>query len=322
MHQLSQRRNAVQAEADGLKTQSKRLQAKILVRQDQLAKLLYRHYTRGERDALQLLLAGRDPTQTTLDYHYLKRLSAAQADLIADLRAKAAEKRRLTAAAQEKQAELTAIEGKQQQTRASLLSQQKQKQAVLARLAKTIKAQRREIGVLKRDERRLTKLIAKLNKRSRRRTVATSRATRRDRTPDGSGSGSAFAALKGHLGLPVRGRIAGRYGNPRPGGGPAWKGLLILAAEGSMVKSVAVGEVVYADWLRGFGNLMIVDHGDGYLSVYGHNQALLKDVGEGVKAGEAIATVGSSGGSQESGLYFELRYQGQAFDPLRWVRLR
>ena len=97
---------------------------------------------------------------------------------------------------------------------------------------------------------------------------------------------------------------------------------MILAPEGTEVKSVAAGQVVYADWLRGFGNLLVVDHGDGFLSVYGNNQSLLRETGDTVRPGEAVATVGSSGGNPESGLYFELRYQGQAFDPLRWVGLR
>jgi septal ring factor EnvC (AmiA/AmiB activator) len=85
---------------------------------------------------------------------------------------------------------------------------------------------------------------------------------------------------------------------------------------------VAAGQVVYADWLRGFGNLLIVDHGDGFLSIYGNNQSLLRDTGDTVKGGEVLATVGNSGGNVESGLYFELRHQGQPFDPSRWFSLR
>jgi murein hydrolase activator len=88
------------------------------------------------------------------------------------------------------------------------------------------------------------------------------------------------------------------------------------------VKSIAAGQVVFADWMRGFGNLMIVDHGDAYLSIYANNESLLKQVGENVTPGETLATTGSSGGNEETGLYFELRHLGRAFDPLRWVRLK
>jgi murein hydrolase activator len=333
-HQLAEKRQAVQTEADSLKTQGQRLDQQIKTQQTQLSSLLYRHYTRGESDALQLLLAGRDPNQAALDYHFLKRLSEAKADLIADLREKSKEKKRLTEAAQEKNVELAAIEEKERQTHGALLEQQKQKQELLAKLSETIKAQRREIGALQHDEKRLTSLINTLAKSSRR-TVKHRPATpaspaaptespsmaHNERTPDPTQSGGNFASLKGRLHLPVRGQIANRFGTSRAEGGTTWKGLLILAPEGTEVKSVAAGQVVYADWLRGFGNLLVVDHGDGFLSVYGNNQSLLRETGENVKAGEAVATVGSSGGNPESGLYFELRYQGQAFDPLRWVSL-
>jgi septal ring factor EnvC (AmiA/AmiB activator) len=88
------------------------------------------------------------------------------------------------------------------------------------------------------------------------------------------------------------------------------------------VRAVAAGRVVFAEWMRGFGNLMIIDHGQSYLTIYGNNEALLKQVGDAVTAGDAIATVGNSGGNPDSGLYFEIRHQGQAFDPLRWVSLK
>lgn len=98
--------------------------------------------------------------------------------------------------------------------------------------------------------------------------------------------------------------------------------MFIRAPAGGEVKAVAAGRVVYADWLRGFGNLVIVDHGDSYLSVYGNNEAVFKTEGQPVRAGETIAAVGNSGGNADSGLYFELRHQGQPLDPMKWVTLR
>ena len=98
--------------------------------------------------------------------------------------------------------------------------------------------------------------------------------------------------------------------------------MFIRADSGAEVKAIAPGRIVFADWLRGFGNLAIVDHGDGYLSVYGNNESLYKAVGQPVKAGETIASVGNSGGNLETGLYFELRHLGQPVDPLKWVSLR
>lgn len=143
-----------------------------------------------------------------------------------------------------------------------------------------------------------------------------------DQTPDGSGNATAFAQLRGRLRLPVRGELMNRFGSPRADGGSSWRGVFIRAGAGGEVKAVAAGRIAFADWLRGFGNLMIVDHGDDYLSIYGYNESLLRSVGQTVRAGDAIASVGNSGGSEESGLYFELRHRGQPIDPLRWVSLR
>lgn len=129
----------------------------------------------------------------------------------------------------------------------------------------------------------------------------------------------AFASLKGQLRAPVAGKIAARFGSKR-GDGPSWKGVFIRTGEGSEIHAIAGGRVVFSDWLRGFGNLIIVDHGGQYMSIYGNNQSLLKRVGDAVKGGDAIASAGNSGGNEESGLYFELRHQGRAFDPATWVK--
>jgi len=129
----------------------------------------------------------------------------------------------------------------------------------------------------------------------------------------------AFASLKGQLRPPVNGKLAARFGSKR-GDGPSWKGVFIRASEGSEVRAVAAGRVVFSDWLRGFGNLIIVDHGGQYMSIYGNNETLLKRIGELVKPGDAIASAGNSGGQEESGLYFELRHQGAAFDPASWIK--
>jgi murein hydrolase activator len=133
--------------------------------------------------------------------------------------------------------------------------------------------------------------------------------------------GKPFESLRGQLRLPVRGDVMARFGSKR-GDGPSWKGLFIRTPEGTEVKAVAAGRVVFADWLRGFGNLIIVDHGNQYMTIYGNNQALLKRPGDTVKAGDVIANAGNSGGNEQSGLYFEIRHQGRAFDPLGWVTTR
>ena len=131
----------------------------------------------------------------------------------------------------------------------------------------------------------------------------------------------AFSALRGQLRLPVKGELLAKFGSKR-GDGPSWKGLFIRAAEGVDIKAIAGGRVIFADWLRGFGNLVIVDHGNQYLTIYGNNQSILKHAGDAVKAGDVIASAGNSGGNEHSGLYFEMRHQGRVLDPLDWVTLR
>ncbi len=144
---------------------------------------------------------------------------------------------------------------------------------------------------------------------------------RNELTPDASVQDGAFAALRGKLRLPIAGDLIARFGSKR-GDGPSWKGLFIRAAEGTEVKAIAGGRVVFADWLRGFGNLIIIDHGSQYMTIYGNNQSVLKRAGDTVKAGDVIASTGNSGGNDQSGLYFEMRHQGRAFDPLGWVTIR
>jgi septal ring factor EnvC (AmiA/AmiB activator) len=129
----------------------------------------------------------------------------------------------------------------------------------------------------------------------------------------------AFASLRGKLAVPITGKVEARFGAKRPDGGPAWKGMFIKAPEGTEVRATGPGRVVNAQWMRGYGNMIIIDHGGAYLSIYGYNQTLLKRVGDMVKAGEPIATAGNTGGAEEAGVFFMLLYQGKPFDPASWV---
>ncbi|HEY8102668.1 MAG TPA: peptidoglycan DD-metalloendopeptidase family protein [Burkholderiaceae bacterium] len=148
---------------------------------------------------------------------------------------------------------------------------------------------------------------------------------RNELTPDATVENNVFtkefSSLRGQLHLPLRGELIAKFGSKR-GDGPSWKGLFIRAPEGTEVKAVAGGRVIFADWLRGFGNLIIIDHGSQYMTIYGNNQAVLKHSGDIVKTGDVIANAGNSGGNEQSGLYFEMRHQGRAFDPLDWVTIR
>ena len=333
LHELGAERATLKGQLADLEAQGQRLDRQTSAQQNQLGRLLNRQFVGGDSEALQLLLSGHDPNQSARDKYFLTQLSRAKADLIQQLRALAAEKKRLADAVRERQTQLAEIERQQQEGRAQLLERKKQRLTTLAAIAVRLKAQRREITTLKRDEQRLTKLIEGLariaaTKKTAPKTGAGNTAAARSasrsapsglKSHDPGNVGGAFTALRGRLRLPVNGAVAGRFGKPRAEGGAIWKGVFIRAAEGAEVKAVAGGAVVFADWLRGFGNLLVIDHGDDFLSVYGNNESLLAAVGASVKAGEAVATVGNSGGNPDSGLYFELRHRGQPFDPLKWA---
>lgn len=130
----------------------------------------------------------------------------------------------------------------------------------------------------------------------------------------------AFNTARGKMPWPIKGKPSNRFGKSRNEGKMRWQGVTIPAREGTTVKAIHHGRVVYSDWLRGSGLLLIVDHGDGYMSLYAHNQSLLRDVGEWVSAGTPISTVGDSGGLERAALYFEIRHQGKPTDPARWCK--
>ncbi|HTH94510.1 MAG TPA: peptidoglycan DD-metalloendopeptidase family protein [Rhodocyclaceae bacterium] len=334
LRELADSRNELKRQLADIQAQSNQITGQIGSQQKQIGTLLYRQYLsgRGNDDALKLLLSGEDPNQIARDYHYLTLLSHAKTTMVDKLHDTLAEKQRLASATQDRTDKLADNQKQQQQAQQTLLAQQKQRQTVLDGISDKIKHQQRDLDTLKQNEKRLTSLIAGLSKRSPKPARPTEKSKsassssssspgiKNDREPDANLSG-AFASLRGKLRLPVRGEVVNRFGAPRVEG-TTWRGLFIRASEGTDVKSVAAGQVVFADWLRGFGNLIIIDHGDGWLTVYGNNQALLRKEGDRVKAGDVVASVGNSGGNPESGLYFELRHQGQALDPMQWVSLR
>ncbi len=278
------------------------------------------------------LLDGENPGQIGRDLQYLDYIGRAKAQLIGELRAHRDDLAALEDESRQRQNELAAIAEEERSNRALLLQQQAAHKRTLDRLAKQIGTQRQSIATLERDEHRLGSLIDQLT-----RTLA-EQARHRERAPAAAApatpraadleppANSAFAQLRGHMALPVQGEIAARFGSPRRTeagvAGPTWKGVFIRAPAGSEVHAVAAGRVLFADWLRGFGNLLILDHGEGFISVYGNNSTLIRSVGERVGRGDVIAEVGSTGGNAEPGLYFELRYQGRPMDPLRWAAAR
>ncbi|HZP93614.1 MAG TPA: peptidoglycan DD-metalloendopeptidase family protein [Burkholderiales bacterium] len=320
LFELSGQRRIVNAELRRLQQQAGTLDARIETQQTALAKLLYRQYVNGQPEALRLMLSRQDPNETARQLQYLGYISRARAEIIANLRHNVRELRDIGRQKQKKSAELRRLEAEEASQKVRLEQEKAAHKQVYDRISSDISRQRKQISTLKRDEARLTRLIERLARESAQRKPGSHLSNLA--LPDPSANGSAFARLRGRLRLPVIGELTNRFGSPREGGGLSWRGLFIAARSGQEVKAIAPGRVVYADWLRGFGNLMIIDHGEGYMSLYGNNESLLKQVGDEARAGDTIASVGNSGGNPDSGLYFELRYQGRPFDPLPWVRLK
>ena len=299
-------------------------------------------YQSGRQEYLKLLLNQQNPekfsrTLTYYDYlsearfeqverfnETLRQLANVEAEIVAQ-QASLAEKQD---GLKQRQAQLAEVRKERQQTLAKLdkdlssrdrkLKARQQEQAQLERVLKTIEEtlarQAREA-----EQRRQRELALAREEQSRR--ASSGQTTGPLVSSAGGNFGGPFANAKGKLPWPVNGRLVAGYGTPRGGDARTkWDGVLIGAEIGTQVRAVHGGRVVFADWLRGAGLLVILDHGNGYLSLYGHNQSLLRDAGEIVKAGDPIATVGNSGGQEAAALYFAIRQQGRPSDPAIWCR--
>lgn len=270
---------------------------------DALAAELRTAYVGGREEQFKLLLSQEDPAalgRMLVYYSYFGRARAGMIAGIGELVAKLDEAAAAEAAERER---LVALEAQSRQQLTAVDAARDERSRALKAMNAQIKSRNDSIAKLKREAASLEKLVEDL-----RRAMS-------DLPPTG---GQAFAKVRGKLAWPVAGRIAARFGQPR-GGGLTWKGVLIEAPRGNAVKAIYDGRVAYADWLPGMGLLIIVDHG-GYMSLYAHNEQLNKAVGDTVRAGEQIATVGDSGGRAQPGLYLEIRQGARPVDPIPWFR--
>ncbi len=321
---LTQAQGKASDKLSQLQIQSKQIKNHIEEQQSLLSKLLYRQYLSGggQKEYLSLLLNQQDPSQIARNLYYYGYISRARAENINALRVNLTSIDQLTRESREKSSEIALIQVKQAEHKKQLEQKKAEHKKLLTGISMLVEQQRREISKLKHDEERLSRLVEKIAKMLARKNKSRPGSLSNDRLPDASTDGNLFPALKGRLSLPVRGELTNRFGSPRADGGLTWKGLFIRSANGSDVKAIASGRIVFSDWLRGFGNLMIVDHGGSYMSLYANNESNHKRTGDIVRSGDTIASVGNSGGNMDSGLYFELRHQGKPFDPLNWVRIK
>ena len=300
-----------------LQTQQQQLSGAMTGQHVLLGNLLHQQYLGGKQEYLKLLLNNQDPNRVARDLQYYHCIARSRATWLASLRADFASLNDVSLAARAQRLELAKLRAEQSAQKDSLKTQQRARQNMLVKVSKQLRQQRREMSRLQRDENRLAQLVEKITAMLAQ--PESNSIFRNDRLPDNRFDGSPFDQLKGKLTLPVKGEITNRFGTRRPDSSVLWKGLFVRTSSGQAVKAIASGQVVFADWLRGFGNLLIVDHGEGYMSLYGNNDALLATVGAVVGKGEAIAQAGASGGGPEPGLYFEVRHQGTAVDPTPWI---
>lgn len=290
-----------------LEAEMKRAEAELAGHRAALAWQLRLAYAAGREEWLRLALTQQDPVALSRRVVYYSYITRHRGTLLEQVES---ELRSLETAAAGLKDELDALAdlGKRQEAHVREVAAARRVRAqALATIDRDLGSRQEKLERLRRERRALQSLIARLTRES------SAPALRVE--PQ-----SAPAPAQQLKDLPLRGRTVVRFGQPRADGLLRWDGMVLAAPAGSEVKAVRGGRVVYADWLPGMGLLLVVDHGKGYMSLYGHNQDLLKKAGQTVRQGEAIATVGDSGGEGNPGLYFEVRRNGKPVDPRSWVR--
>jgi septal ring factor EnvC (AmiA/AmiB activator) len=306
VHALDEKLDAEQAQLDKLNARREKLEAALKTQREALAALLRSAYALGRNEELKLLLQQDDVAEIArvLAYHrYFQRARVGRIDqLSTDLEQLAA----VQDSIRQKTAELAATRDARSAEGAKLETERAERAVLVAELDAKLKEQGARVAALGKDEQALSDLLEKL------RDVFAD-------IPKQLSGAEPFASMRGRMAWPVTGKIAIRFGAADDSGRRS-SGILVSAKTGTPVHAVSHGRVAFADWLRGYGLMIIVDHGDGYLSLYGCNETLLKDVGDWVNTGETIASSGESGGQKTPGVYFELRAKGQPVDPRPWLR--
>ncbi len=302
-HELKQRRERL----DQLRGEERELQRSVAQQRSYLADQVRATYAMGRQEYLKILLNQESPATVGRVVTYYDYLNKARSERIDRLSETINRLEQVRLKVEEETRRMRALRDKQQQEKRDLENTRGEREAVVAKLEDEIGSQDQRLASMLEDEQELKRLLNAL-------------ADALEDIPAEAGNRKPFPSLKGKLRWPATGPLLVSYGSPRKVGKLRWMGVMIGAGRGDEVKSISHGRVAFADWLRGYGMVIILDHGDGYMSLYGHNQSLYKETGDWVESGEVIATVGDSGGAERSGLYFEIRKNGKPTDPVRWCR--
>jgi murein hydrolase activator len=298
--QLVEQRTARRA----LTEQTDRANQRLAAERAALGSQVRMSYVLGQAETLKLLLSQQNPATLGRMWVYYDYLNRARTARIAAVATDLERLSTLNAETERVEAGLKVLEASQATQLAALTKARDERQKVVTRLDSSIKDDSANVGKLHGEEKRLSDLVERL------RQLMAGLPIEGDQP---------FATLKGKLAWPVQGRVVGDFGQPRAGSVVKWNGVLLEAPAGTAVRAIYHGRVAFADWLPGLGLLVIVDHGGGYMSLYGHNEALLKDSGDWVQPGDTVAQVGDTGGQPKPALYFEIRYKGEPVNPHTWI---
>ncbi|WP_406671967.1 murein hydrolase activator EnvC family protein [Natronospira sp.] len=300
---------AREARLDDLQSEKTEREQEIATEREALARQIQGAYRTGREEQLKLLLNQEDPAafgRMLVYYDYLNRARSARIERIGE------HVRRLASLAEEVDEaleELASARSRQRDSLQAMEATRESREEAVAEIEARLRDRGERLTRLEEDEAELQQLIRSLQDAL-------------EDIPSDLHRGRRFTELRGELPWPVDGRLTRRFGDSRAGGRMRWRGLVIQADRGSEVRAVSHGRVAYSGWLQHYGLVLILDHGEGYLSLYGHNEAVYHEVGDWVRPGDVIASVGDSGGQDRSGLYFEIRNGRDPVNPANWLANR
>lgn len=304
LRKTQQQKEQEQQKIDRLNQQQAASKARSNKHLSVLKELIQLRHRQGESGQLKLLLSQQDINAIGRNSHYLRHFNAAQLETINTLNSELKNLQTLEQQGRERQQQLTKTEQQLNKQQQQLNREQQQRKQLLNSINSQLRSKESQLRQLLENAKALEQLIQQIKTKDQQRLT----------------QGSKFSALKGKLPWPANGKLSAKFGQPRNLGKLNWEGVVIDAPMGNSVRAVADGNVVFADWIRGYGLLLIIDHGQEYLTLYGQNQSLNKQVGDTVEQNEVISTIGNSGGNSTPGLYFELRKKGKPINPQRWCR--
>jgi septal ring factor EnvC (AmiA/AmiB activator) len=302
INETEQSLNSTQEKISSLSEEKKQLTSQKIAQEELLAKQLRSAYTTGQHDYLKLLLNQQQSEKIQRTVTYYQYMNKARIKEIEKFQATIAQLVQVTSQHQTQIEKLQVIKKNQQDQRITLNKSKNNRSKTIESLGKELLSSKQQLAKLKTDEANLAAALKKLTE-----------IIRAEIDLNG------LSKLKNKLSWPVKGRLLRSFGSKKQGY-LKWKGVLLGASIGNQVQTIYDGTVIFSDWLKGYGLLTVIDHGNGYMSLYAHNQTLLKSIGDRVETGEPIALVGQSGGQDRPGLYFEIRHQGKAVNPKLWCR--